>query len=201
MNYITQGGFIMYLLVLISIIAIALIINRLRFYHRIKINSEALLQKIIEYLKAGSPESAITLCEEHDTPFTSVLKKGLLHYKEGPSAIEEAFQSQELREIPNLEKHLSILSTIASVSTLLGFTGTVTGMIKAFHNIAQEGASSPSIVASGISQALLTTAAGLLIAIPTVIFVRYFEAIVDKFINEIDIATHEIIRITKGEEK
>ena len=201
MGYIIHGGFIMVVLLLISVFAIAIIINRLRFYHRSKVDSSRLLSRVIKYLEASSPESAVSVCEETDCPLARVLKAGLVYFDDGPELMEEAFQSQELKEIPQLESFLPVLSTIASIATLTGFTGTVTGMIKAFNNIAQAGASSPAIVASGISQALLTTAAGLLIAIPTVIFVRYFESIVDRFQNEIDLATHELVRVAKRNKK
>ncbi|MBU4122550.1 MotA/TolQ/ExbB proton channel family protein, partial [bacterium] len=177
--------------------AIAIIINRLRFYKSCRIDGPALISGVLKYIRAGSPESAVSLCEEKVGPLAAVIKSGLSYYSEGADVMEEAFQSQELKEMPRLEAHLSTLSTIASVSTLVGFTGTVTGMIAAFNNIAQAGASSPAIVASGISQALLTTAAGLLIAVPTVISVRYFENRVDGFVNEIDFATHELIRASK----
>ncbi len=197
MSYIVHGGFIMVILLLISIFAIAIIINRLRFYHKSRVDSSGLLARIIKYLEASSPESAISVCEETGGPVARVLKEGLLYFNEGAELMEEAFQAQELKEIPQLENFLPVLSTIASIATLTGFTGTVTGMIKAFNSIAQAGASSPAVVASGISQALLTTAAGLLIAIPTVIFVRYFEGVVDRFQNEIDLSTHELVRIAK----
>jgi len=198
MTYLIKGGPVMFLLFALSVAAIAIIINRLRFYRSCRTDGPALISGVLKYIRAGSPESAVTLCEEKPGPLAAVIKSGLSYYSEGADVMEEAFQSQELKEMPLLESHLSTLSTIASVSTLLGFTGTVTGMIAAFNNIAQAGASSPAIVASGISQALLTTAAGLLIAVPTVIFVRYFENSVDGFVNEIDFATHELIRASKA---
>jgi len=198
MNYIVQGGFIMVILLVISILAIAIVINRLRFYHRAKVDSGGLLEEALKYIRAGSPAAAVSLCEETPGPLAAVMKAGLSFYGDGAEVMEEAFQSQELKEMPKLEKYLPVLSTIASIATLTGFTGTVTGMIRAFNSIAQAGASSPAIVASGISQALLTTAAGLLIAIPTVIFVRFFESAVDRFANEIDLVTHELIRAAKS---
>ncbi|MEA2081446.1 MAG: MotA/TolQ/ExbB proton channel family protein [Elusimicrobiota bacterium] len=197
MSYLIKGGPVMFLLAVLSVVAIAIIINRLRFYKTCGIDAQPLINGVLKYIRAGSPESAVSLCEEKSGPLAAVIKSGLSYYSDGPEIMEEAFQSQELREMPLLENHLSTLSTIASVSTLVGFTGTVTGMITAFNNIAQKGASSPAIVASGISQALLTTAAGLLIAVPTVIFVRYFENRVDGFVNEIDFATHELVRVSK----
>ncbi len=197
MNYIAQGGFIMVILLVISILAIAIIINRIRFYHRAKVDSGSLLGDVLKYVRAGSLATAVSLCEEKEVPLAAVMKAGLSFYSDGAEVMEEAFQAQELRELPKLEKYLPVLSTIASIATLTGFTGTVTGMIRAFNSIAQAGASSPAIVASGISQALLTTAAGLLIAIPTVIFVKFFEGTVDRFANEIDLVTHELIRAAK----
>ncbi|MBA3066657.1 MotA/TolQ/ExbB proton channel family protein [bacterium] len=198
MSYLIKGGPVMFLLAIFSIAAIAIIINRLRFYKSCNVDGTDLINAVLKYIRAGSPESAVALCEEKQGPLAAVIKAGLSYYSSGADIMEEAFQSQELKEMPLLEEHLSTLSTIASVSTLVGFTGTVTGMIKAFNNIAQAGASSPAIVASGISQALLTTAAGLLIAVPAVIFVRYFENRVDRFVNEIDFATHELTRASKN---
>jgi len=197
MGYLIDGGPVMFLLAAFSVAAIAIIINRLRFYKASRVDGAALIAAVLKYIRAGSPESAVSLCEEKPGPLAAVIKSGLSYYSSGADVMEEAFQSQELKEMPLLEEHLSTLSTIASVSTLVGFTGTVTGMIRAFNNISQAGASSPAIVASGISQALLTTAAGLLIAVPTVIFVRYFENRVDRFVNEIDFATHELVRASK----
>ncbi len=198
MSYLIKGGPVMFLLAVLSVVAIAIIINRLRFYKACKVDGTSLIDTVLRYIRASSPESAVSLCEEKPGPLAAVIKTGLSYYSSGADVMEEAFQSQELKEMPLLEEHLSTLSTIASVSTLVGFTGTVTGMIRAFNNIAQAGASSPAIVASGISQALLTTAAGLLIAVPTVIFVRYFENRVDRFVNEIDFATHELVRASKS---
>jgi len=197
MGYLIDGGPVMFLLAAFSVAAIAIIINRLRFYKASRVDGDSLIGAVLKYIRAGSPESAVSLCEEKPGPLAAVIKAGLSYYSSGADVMEEAFQSQELKEMPLLEEHLSTLSTIASVSTLVGFTGTVTGMIRAFNNISQAGASSPAIVASGISQALLTTAAGLLIAVPTVIFVRYFENRVDRFVNEIDFATHELVRASK----
>ncbi len=197
MGYLIDGGPVMFLLAAFSVAAIAIIINRLRFYKASRVDGASLIAAVLKYIRAGSPESAVSLCEEKPGPLAAVIKVGLSYYSSGADVMEEAFQSQELKEMPLLEEHLSTLSTIASVSTLVGFTGTVTGMIRAFNNISQAGASSPAIVASGISQALLTTAAGLLIAVPTVIFVRYFENRVDRFVNEIDFATHELVRASK----
>ena len=115
-----------------------------------------------------------------------MLKKAVLESKDGRETMEKALEEAALYEMPRLERHLPILAAIASLSTLTGFTGTVIGMIRAFQDIAQQGNSSPEIVASGISQALITTATGLLIAIPTLLFYHYFSYRVDAITNQIE---------------
>ena len=116
--------------------------------------------------------------------------------------MEEAMETAGLNEVPRLEQYLPILHTIGSVATLLGFTGTVLGMISAFNAIAQAGVSSPSIVANGIAEALTTTATGLLIAIPTLVFYNYLSHRVDRFVLQIEKTSTELVYLLyrRGEE-
>jgi len=198
MNYVLQGGFIMYLLLIGSIVALAIIINRLRVFKKAETDENFLLESLKQYIEHRDINSAIKFCDEMNSPVSRIVSAGLKEYLNGGRKMEDVFKTQELFEIPYLEKYIPLLGTIASVSTLIGFTGTVTGMIKAFNSIAQAGASSPQIVASGIAQALITTAAGLLIAIPTLIFYQYFEHRISKFELEIERATRKILLELEG---
>jgi len=192
MSYILAGGFVMYLLIIASILAIAIIINRLRIFRKAKTQEEYLVESIRNYIDAGDIDSAIKFCGDLDNPVSRIIKAGLVEFKRGGN-VEEALKLQELVELPYLEKYIPVLGVIASISTLLGFTGTVTGMIKAFNSIAQAGVSSPQIVASGIAQALITTAAGLLIAIPTYVFYQYFEHRISIFETELERITRQLL--------
>jgi len=199
-GFFAKGGIVMYLLLLCSIIALAVIIERMIVYRRSQVNEEHLMNTIKGLLKQDRIGETIRACDNTPGPVTAILKAGLLKYSEGRKAMEESFEQASLFEIPKLEKYLPALSTIASIATLLGFTGTVLGMIRAFNSIAQAGASSPSIVASGIAEALVTTATGLLIAIPTIVFYHYFSHRVDRFVLEIERSCKGLVQ-TASQEK
>ncbi len=186
LNYFLRGGIMMYPLFLASVLALAIVINKFRFLSRARINEKELMTKIKELVNQKMVEQAVALCENSKGLVVSILKAGLNQYGKGQKAMEDAFEAQASEEVPFLESYLPALATIAAVSTLMGFTGTVIGMIRAFDSIATASATSPAIVASGISEALITTATGLLIAIPTLLFYRYFVHRVDRFVSEIE---------------
>jgi len=194
LNYFLRGGIMMYPLFLASVLALAIVINKLYVLSRARTNERELIAKIKELLNQKMVEQAVALCKNAKGPVASILKAGLNQYGKGQEAIENAFESQASEEVPRLESYLPALATIAAVSTLMGFTGTVLGMIRAFDSIAAASATSPAIVASGISEALITTAAGLLIAIPTLLFYRYFIHRVDRFVSEIERYCKELIK-------
>jgi len=185
----------MYPLFLASVLALAIVINKLYVLSQARTKEKELMAKIDELVNQKMVEQAVTLCEKTKGPVASILKAGLSQYGRGQKAMEDAFEAQALEEVPRLESYLPALATIAAVSTLMGFTGTVTGMIRAFDSIAAASATSPAIVASGISEALITTAAGLFIAIPTVLFYRYFIHRVDGLVSEIERYCKELIKI------
>jgi len=195
LNYFLRGGIMMYPLFLASVLALAIIINKVYVLSRATTNEKELTGKIRELLNRKMVEQAVVVCKNSKGPVASILNAGLSQYEKGQKAMEDAFEAQALEEIPQLESYLPALATIAAVSTLMGFTGTVTGMIRAFDSIAAASATSPAIVASGISEALITTATGLLIAIPTLLFYRYFVHRVDRFVSEIERYCKELVRI------
>ncbi len=194
-SYLLKGGILMYPLLICSILSLGIIINRIWFYYRVQINEEYLMTRIKQFLDQNMIEEAIALCDSTPGPLAYILKAGLVNHARGLVAVEKSFEQAELEEIPLLEKGLPVLGTIASISTLLGFTGTVLGMIRAFNSIVAHGISSPTIVASGIAEALITTAAGLLIAIPTVVFYHYFSNRVDRFTLEIEKRSKELTEL------
>lgn len=195
LNYFLRGGIMMYPLFLASVLALAIIINKLQVLSRAKTGEKELMGRIKGLVDQKRVEQAVAICNNSKGPVASILKAGLSQYDKGQKAMEDAFETQASEEVPRLESYLPALATIAAVSTLMGFTGTVIGMIRAFDSIAAASATSPAIVASGISEALITTATGLLIAIPTLLFYRYFVHRVDKFVSEVERYCREVIRI------
>lgn len=188
-------------LLLCSIGAVTFIIERLIAYARLNKGNVSLLQSVSEALSKKNVMEAVQACEERATPLASVLKAGLLRFsqlqvggrKAEKSDIQESMQEAALLEVPEYERNLTWLSTIAVVSPLFGLLGTVTGMIKAFTVIALEGTNDPNALAGGISEALYTTAAGLFIAAPLLVFYAFFENTVNNSTIRIEVAATDTV--------
>ena len=141
------------------------------------------------------------VCEDSGGPLANVLKAGLLKYSQAmieerdvtKEEIQESIEEAGLLEIPQLQRNLPVIGTLAVISPLLGLLGTVTGMIRAFTTIALEGTGDPQQLAGGISEALLTTAAGLTIAIPCLIAYNYFDSRVNNYVLEIQQVSTEMV--------
>jgi biopolymer transport protein ExbB len=195
-------------LLLCSVGAVTFIIERLLVYAKLNSGTTELLQRISDALSQGNAMDAIQACEEAATPIANVLKGGLLRYSQGlagdgapgKGAIQEAMAEGATLELPEFERNLTWLSMIAVVSPLFGLLGTVLGMIKAFTVIALEGTNDPNALAGGISEALYTTAAGLSIAAPALVFYAIFENIVNTNTIRIEIAATDTVNalVTDG---
>ena len=175
---ITKSGWLIIPIILSSFFSVAIIVERLIFYISIKSNNLLVISKILDLVRKNKITEAIDICEKNPFYATNILKSGLSHYEEPKDVIKEAMENNSLYEIPKLEKNLNFLSTIAHVSPLLGLLGTVVGLVKCFYIIEQKtvsmGLVNPSDLAGGIWEALLTTVAGLCVAIPSYIMYNYF---------------------------
>lgn len=194
-----KGGPIMYLIVLASVLGLAVVIERFWHFRRAKINTGKFMETIANILKRNRIMEAMELCEQTPGPIAHILKAGILKHDRSRQEIKEAIEDAGLHEIPRLEKNLDILSTIANIAPLLGLLGTVTGMVKAFQ-IIQEKASalnpvSPGDLAGGIWEALLTTVAGLVVAIPAYIVYNYLVNQVENIILDMERSATDLINI------
>lgn len=194
-NYFLKGGIIMYPLLFCSILSLAIIIERFIYYFKLRKKNKIITSKIDDALEHRDWFTIKEICQSYSSPLVHVLFSGLERFADKKEAMEETMEATGLLEVAHLEKYLPILATIASISTLLGFTGTVTGMIRAFQAIAETGVSSPAIVGGGIAEALITTATGLIIAVPTIVFYHYFTHQVDSFVLEIEKYSHRILNL------
>lgn len=200
LNFITKGGVMMYPLLIASVLVVAIVINRFYFFKKSEVDEEDLYIKVKDKLRSSGPEEAIAYSEKVGGPVASILVAGLRKAGSSPEEIEEAFEREALIEVPLLKKYLPALNTIGSVSTLIGFTGTVLGMIRAFNSISQAGTTSPGIVAGGIAEALTTTATGLIIAIPALIFYHYFSHRAERIVLETEKISRNIMEVMTEEE-
>lgn len=196
LSVLLKGGWLMLPIFLSSIVAVAIIIDRYIVIRKSRINVPSFLVKIRGMLKRKDLSGAIQYCSEEKSPAANIIKKGLRKYNLGRERVKEVIESAGRQEINKLEKGLSILATISGVAPLLGFLGTVTGMISAFMRIEDlQGATNPSDLAGGIWEALLTTAFGLAVGIIALSFYNYLVAAVNKLVLDIEVVTNDIIDI------
>lgn len=198
-NFFTRGGFMMWPLLIASIMVVAIIIDRFIYFKNAEVDEEDLFINVKDKLRAKGAEAAIAYSEDVGGPIAAILKAGLQQSGKGRVKIEESFEREALIEFPRMKQFLPALNTIGSVATLMGFTGTVLGMIKAFNSIALAGTTSPSIVAGGIAEALTTTATGLVIAIIAVVFFHYFNHRAERILLEVEKASLNLIDIMEEE--
>jgi biopolymer transport protein ExbB len=189
----------MWPLLLFSVVALAFIVERLIALRRARINVNEFLAKIRTALIVNhSIRDAVKICEQYQGPVASIMKAGLLKHGQSKEEVEKTIENAAIYEMGRLERGLVVLATTANVAPLLGFLGTVTGMIRSFEALAEAGLSNPGLVASGISEALITTAAGLIIAIPVQLCYNYFMSRINRFVRDIETATNMLIE-TFGE--
>lgn len=199
MEIFREGGPVMWPLLIFSLLGVIFIIERFFALRKAKINVNEFLAKIRKSLIVNrSIQAAIKTCEEYRGPVASILKAGLLKFGEPREDVERTIENAALYEMGRLEKNLVWLASIANVAPLLGFFGTVAGMIKSFDALAEAGLSNPGLVAAGISEALITTAAGLFVAIPVQLAYNWFMAGINKFVRDIETSSNMLLE-TFGE--
>jgi biopolymer transport protein ExbB len=193
-GYMEQGGPVMWPLLAFSVLGLAVAIERFFALRRARVNVNEFLAKVRKALMVNrSLRDAVKICEQYQGPVASVMKAGLLKFGQPKEDIEKTIENAALFEMGRLERGLSVLATTANVAPLLGFLGTVTGMINSFDALAKQGLSNPAAVASGISEALITTAAGLIIAIPVQLVYNYYMTRINKFVRDIETAANMLI--------
>lgn len=198
LHYLEVGGPILWVLVIISIGAFAVVLERIVFFARNEKNvGSNFKDEILSLVASKKLDEAIALCDTKKSCVASAVKKFLQKAPKGIDVQDYEFILKEItiQETSPYESRLNLLSSIISISPMLGLLGTVTGMIKAFTNISKYGAGDAAIVADGIAEALLTTAAGLMIAIPVIVVYNYLNRRLEKMENEIDDIVTNIINI------
>lgn len=205
--YLQAGGPLMYILVFMSIVSLAIIIERVCFFARKQRGfNKNFENEILKAVSLDDLDLAIKLCEKENNSLGFTVKTFLSRCDKdcdggGYNHFDRLVKEIGIDEITTLEKRLYILGIIGYTAPMIGLLGTVTGMIKAFENMALLGAGDPNVVAAGISEALITTAGGLIVAIPTIIAYNLFNKKIETIEIQIDKITTSIINIfrAKGE--
>lgn len=196
LNMLIDGGIIMIPIAILSIIAVYVIAERWRFLNNSQMDSDHFMHTIEGMLKDGSIKEAIRYCEQMDKPLARILRAGIKRLGRPILDIEDAIKNAGKKEIYHLENRMDWLATIAGVAPLLGFLGTVTGMIEAFQQIQSlQGNVNPSVLAGGIWQALLTTAFGLGVGIMAIGFYNYLLAKINRMMFELENSSTDFIEL------
>lgn len=191
-----KGGYIMWFILISSIVGLAVVIDRFIVLRKAKINVPAFMVRIRGFIKKKDISGAISYCMQEKSPVANIVRKGLKKYKYGHDRVKDAIENAGSQEISKLEKGLPVLASVAGIAPLLGFLGTVTGMIQAFMTIQDlAGAANPSDLAGGIWEALITTAFGLIVGIPALALYNYFLSSVKKLVGEMETVANDVIDV------
>ena len=186
MDWIARGGIIMAPIFVFSVVALGIFLERLIVLRRSQVMPADNLREIEALLRAKRIKDTRTYCQANPSPIGRILFAGLQHYGGARYLIKENMEERGKAEALELKKHLGLLQTIASVCPLLGLLGTVSGMIKVFSTISMEGVGNPGSLATGISEALITTAAWLSVAIPAYMGQRYLVSRAERLIHMLE---------------
>jgi biopolymer transport protein ExbB len=191
-----KGGVVMWPILICSILGLAVVIDRFIVLRKARINVPAFMVRIRGFIKKKDISGAISYCMEDKSPISNIVRKGLKKYKFGHDRVKDAIENAGSQEVSKLEKGLNVLATVAGVAPLLGFLGTVTGMISAFMTVQElQGAVGPSDLAGGIWEALITTAYGLFVGIPALAIYNYFLSSVKKLVGEMETVANDVVDV------
>jgi len=202
-DMIKNGGIIMIPILLCGLAATFIIIERLVYFIGLGKSNRKLMSKIVPLISEKDYVGASIECQGADTPVSAVIGRALDNLDLPPEEFERAVETESARQYPRLERFLTALGTISNVATLLGLLGTVTGNIKAFGVLGDGGTmGNPALLASSISEALVTTAAGLIIAIPSVIAHNFFVVKAERLMTEAEnIVSDMLLKIKRVDSK
>lgn len=190
------GGPIMWVLLLGSILAVAVFVERIILFHRSSVNVDRFLKGIANLLRSGRYEEALERCDESYGPAVRVVQAAIIKRKLPKNELREIVQEVAQLQMPRLEANIPLLSTVGYISPLLGLLGTVIGMIKAFQELNKAmGASPINDLAAGIWEALVTTAFGLVVAIPAYVAYNYLASRLNQLVTDMERCGIEIIQI------
>jgi len=196
---IVAGGWLMLPIVACSVVALAICLERLMVLQPRKVTPSGLLAQVWEMTRSGtlSPEHMSVIRQE--SPLGRIIVAGMNNSRHGREIMKESIQEEASHVVHDLERFLNPLGTIAAITPLLGLLGTVIGMIKVFTEIMIQGTGNAGVLADGISEALITTAAGLSVAIPALVMHRYFQRRVDSLVLTMEQESIKLVEAIHGD--
>ena len=193
-----HGGLMMWPLLLCSIVVVAIIVERSKFFASLSRDTDQFLSEVHQALKRNRLQEALRLCDRSKGPMSRIVQAGLTHQGQAQEDIRQAVEEASVQELPQLERNLAPLATLAHTAPLLGLTGTVLGLIRCFHVMQVKAASlqpvGPGDLAQGVWEALIATLAGLMIAIPAIVAYNYFARRVQLTLWNMETAVGSLIK-------
>jgi biopolymer transport protein ExbB len=193
------GGWVMWPIIACSVAALAIIGERLWSLQKKYVSPSNLVPQVQQWLERKQLDQARIQLLHESSPLGRILAAGLINRNHSREVIKESIEDAGRHVVPELERYLNSLGTIAAISPFLGLLGTVLGMIRMFAGIGAQGVGDPAVVAGGIAQALITTAAGLAVAIPSVMFYRYFRGRVNELLVDMEQQAVKLVEMLHGE--
>jgi biopolymer transport protein ExbB len=191
-HFLQRGGPAMIGLLICSILVVAVVIERLVFFAQQHGDTRGLLRQLGGRIEQDDLNGAIKICNQNRGMLPKILRFGLERGRKGRADITDALSIALMEQLNSLERYLGIIGTIAVIAPFVGLFGTVLGIIHAFDDIALKGNSTPAVVAAGVGEALITTAAGLFVAVIAVIFFNYFKTRIKAYNQEMIVAANQL---------
>ena len=188
-----RGSFTLVILMFLSVLSVTFALERWWYFRGASGKSDDILASVRKHLEGGKTEGAVAWCQKHPSAVAQVVGYGLMHAGRSRKDLEELMLSKLKEERLKLERYTPILGTLGNISPFIGLFGTVVGIIKAFRDLAASGTGGPSVVAAGIAEALVATAAGLIVAIPAAILYNYFMGRLKRLTVEMEVASARLI--------
>jgi len=196
------GGVTMVILLVMSVVSVAIILERVIFYRsKSRLKRKDFMLRIRQELKKGGVNLAMIICKDSNAPFSQVVYAGLNFFDCSEKEISNNMERQIIIETVILERFTSVIGTIGSVAVYIGLLGTILGILRAFHDVSISGSGGISVIIGGISEALSTTAAGLSIAVPAVAVYNYCMKKIDDFIKDMELAASETMDLISAIKK
>jgi len=196
-DFFTRGGPLMYPILLCSVIGWAIFMERIFAFIKVRRNLKSLFISVKNLLLEDRAKDAVILCSDDNSPLARILLTVLKNRGGQRAYLKSLAEEVGEREVVSLQRYLGLLGTIANITPLLGLLGTVLGMIKAFNVIATQGLGTPATLGGGISEALITTAAGLTVAVPMILLHRYLSSRSERLVLELEEATMQIVDLVE----
>ena len=188
-----RESFTLVVMLFLSVLSVTFALERWWYFRSAAGKADDILGGVRKQLEGGKPEAAAAWCQKNPSAVAQVVAYGLMHAGRSRKDLEELMLSKLKEERLKLERYLAILGTLGNISPFIGLFGTVVGIIKAFRDLAASGTGGPSVVAQGIAEALVSTAAGLLVAIPAAILYNYFMGRLKRTTVEMEVASARLI--------